>query len=54
MQLKLSVTLSLTRAPKPEPEAPAIYEHTGSQVEHAGYQPLGFQIPPSTPYVDRG
>ena len=51
--MRIRFTLDIQRTPRPTPqenpqdgsEPPVIYDVSGAQVEHAGFQPMGFTAP---------
>ncbi len=45
MKINLTVTLKVTREPKPTTEPPAEYSELGSSVDHVEPRPIGFQLP---------
>ncbi len=54
MRITLTLEICRTRKPSPAPippadDAPVIVDFSGAQVEHAGWQPIGFQIQPTSP-----
>lgn len=54
--MRIALTLEIHRGRKPIPapsppaddEVPVIVDVSGAQVEHAGWQPIGFQIQPTS------